>query len=170
MNVTRMKSMTKILSPVAILLCSYSHAIQPISDTALSNATGDQSPVHLTLTTEVSDADSHQVATDITQTQLPQVEQEVAKYTLEKINTNNLKAIDMTVRDLQLKDSYAIQNLHLNSERGFGLESFSMIWHDGTFTSKVDLGEIRNFTFNNESGQYELSNVQGRVWIVTSFH
>lgn len=154
---------------------STAHAIQPMSDSGLANAVGDQSPIPTPLinpTTEVTPSstpvpEQSSAGIDNIANALPTIEEQITAITLSKINSNSTNALDAIERQIQTKDDPAIPNLHQTAERNFGLEPFSMVWN-GNLEARVDIDKINYVTFNSDSGQYEFDNVRGQVWIITT--
>lgn len=138
-------------------------AKQLLSEETLAQTVGEKSPIQLN--TQSKGDDNTDIETLLSDQNLALMESQVLNEKRQQYYQPMRVSIQMNEDSLYNKEQLQARKIHENAENNFGLEPFSMTWN-GNFQAIVDLDRINNMSFSQETGQYELNNVQGRVTIV----
>lgn len=147
-------------------------AWQPIADVQLSSLTGEESPISIeakNLQQNTSLNDEIKSSSKEEAQPLSIMEQYVQESLLENLTEPLLIAINIKQLTSEQKNEFAIKTLHKTAENHFGLEPFSYIWH-GNYQDILNVEDFNSVTFNVNSGQYEMNNVRGQVFISAYSH
>lgn len=146
-----MKHLKTILILSTMMLCGLNtgYAVQPVSDEDLAQAMSENSIIFDAVTNEHT---PFKIEEDIALRETPAYQSLDSIYMLYPINFDR-----------------KIGEQNGNFTTNFGSEFYSYRWQ-GNLEDIWDTNQHYRVFYNNYSGEYELNNVQGRVWVETAIH